>query len=89
MSNKLRQPHIAAQVCENRPGTLLPAAFKIHKTSTGTGFVVSPCSRSLTATCCCTLARQPPGNEHACTTSGIPPRAVQGLFEWLGIYFEQ
>src|SRR5882762_10175793 len=52
-----------------------PAAFKITKLSTNVASS-QPRSRSLTATCCCTLPGSP-RERNACTTSGIPPRAVK------------
>src|SRR6266550_6259034 len=74
MSNELRQPPIAAQVCEI-VHALSPGRVQNHETLHERGFVVAR-SRSLTATCCCTLPGSP-RERNACTTSGIPPRAVK------------
>jgi len=80
MSNKLRQPRIAAQCVRNRPRTLRPPRSK-SQNSRRTCFVVAPLS-FLNGHVCCTLPGSP-RERNACTTSGIPPRR-SSLFEWLG-----
>jgi len=86
MSNKLRQPHIAAQVCENRPGTLLPPRSK-SQNSRRTWLRRSPLS-FLNGHVLLHAARQPQGTKRL-HHQRDPAQGRQGLFEWLGIYFEQ
>jgi len=86
MSNKLRQPRIAAQVCEI-VHALSARRVQNHKTLDERGFVVAPLS-FLNGHVLLHAARQPQGTERLHHQRN-PAQGGQGLFEWLGIYFEQ
>ena len=82
MSNKLRQPRIAAQVC-----ALSSRRVQNHKALDERGFVLAPLS-FLNDHVFLHAPRQPQGTErlHHQRDSA---QGGQGLFERLGIHFEQ
>src|SRR5438552_14781094 len=81
MSNELRQPRIAAQVCEI-VHALSPGRVQNHETLDERGFVVAPLA-FLDGHVLLHAARQPQ-RRNAWTTSGIPPRAVKVSSSGLG-----
>ena len=86
MSNELRQPRIAAQVCEIVQA-LSPGRVQNHETLHERGFVVAPFS-FLDGHVLLHAARQPQGTKRL-DYQRNPAEDRQGLFEWLGIHFEQ
>ena len=86
MSNQLRQPRIAAQVCEI-VHALSSRRVQNHKTLHERGFVVAPLS-FLNGHVFLHATRQPQGTERL-HYQRVSPQGGQGLFERLGIHFEQ
>ena len=86
MSNELRQPRIAAQVCEI-VHALSPGRVQNHETLDERGFVVAPLA-FLDGHVLLHAARQPQRTERL-DDQRNPAEGRQGFFERLGIHFEQ
>ena len=86
MSNELHQTRIAAQVCEI-VHALSPGRVQNQKTLNERGFVVAPLA-FLDGHVLLHAARQPQRTERL-HHQRDPAQGGQGLFEWLGIHFEQ
>ena len=86
MSNELRQPRIDAQVCKI-VHALSPGRDQNHETLRERGFVVAPLS-FLDGHVLLHAARQSQGTERL-DYQRNPAQGGQGLFQGLGIHFEQ
>jgi hypothetical protein len=86
MPNELRQSRIAAQVCEI-VHALSPGRVQNHETLDERGFVVAPLA-FLDGHVLLHAARQSQGTERL-DYQRDPAQGSQGLFQGLGIHFEQ
>ena len=84
--NQLRQPRIAAQVCEI-VHALSSRRVQNHKTLDERGLVIGPLA-FLNGHVLLHAPRHPQGTERLHHQRN-PAQGDQGLFEWLGMHFEQ